>query len=89
MIGIFTVAVVGASVVQSLAYPIDQNKPGAGWFALLVVVFVMSESALMTVAVVRDRRVGDTTGGLGVIVVGLVIVNLAVMTVLGAFSVIP
>jgi hypothetical protein len=49
----------------------------------------MAESALMTLAVVRDRRVGDTTGGLGVIVIGLVIVNLAVMTVLGAFSIIP
>lgn len=86
-IGILTVAVVGTSSVQALSYPIQQSKPGAGWFALLTVLIVMAQSVLMTLGVVRDRRVGDTTGGLGVVVVGMVFFNLGLLTfVFGAFS---
>lgn len=56
---------------------------------MLTVLIVMAQSVLMTLGVVRDRRVGDTTGGLGVVVLGIVLVNLFLVARMGAFSIIP
>lgn len=89
VIGATTAAFIGADMLIALADARERGRSGAYWFGLLMVAGLMGQAAAMTVAVVRDRRVGDTTGGLGVVVLGIVLVNLVLLCAMGAFSPIP
>lgn len=89
LVGATAAAFIGADMLIALADARERGKPGAYWFGLIMVAGLMGQAAAMTVAVVRDRRVGDTTGGLGVVALGIVLVNLFLLCSMGAFSPIP
>ncbi len=86
VLAVFVVANTGQYAIAEVGWLWVQRESGASWTDLWLPFFIFLEGVAVMWGVSRDRARGDTTGGLGCVVMLLFAANLVLFMALGGVA---